>query len=147
MYLGWTLCLISFDKTSRPARSASKATKYKLKNSCPQIVVYCTNSKETQTQGLCVSLLYVQYRYVFHYVAQDSTFTRGQSSKTKWFGIKSAKVFSVRMDVQFSSFVFNIRKWIAIQRNNMCILKCVCLCVNPCNTKFTERSNEPWLAR
>ena len=35
---------------------------------------------------------------------------RGQSSKTKWFGIKSAKLFSVRMDVQFSSFFTNIRK-------------------------------------
>ena len=27
------------------------------------------------------------------------------------------------------------------------IQKCICLWINPCNTKFTERSNEPWLAR
>ena len=29
------------------------------------------------------------------------------------------------------------------KEKTMCILKCVYLCLNPCNTKFTERSNEP----
>ena len=43
---------------------------------------------------------------------------RGESSKTKWLGINSDKMFSVRMDAQFSSFFFNIRKWIAMQRKN-----------------------------
>ena len=72
------------------------------------------------------------------------TYSRGQSSKTKWFGIKSAKVISVRMDVQFSSFFHQYTKnELKYKEKTMRILKCICLYINPCNTKFIERSNEP----
>ena len=50
--------------------------------------------------------------------ATTGAISRGQSSKTNWFGIKSAKQFSVRMDVQFSSFFTNKRKWIKTQRKH-----------------------------
>ena len=36
IYLGWIACLISFVGTSRPARSASKAKKCKMKNPCSE---------------------------------------------------------------------------------------------------------------
>ena len=52
------------------------------------------------------------------FVFSEATLTRGQSSKTKWFGIKSATLFSVRMVIKFSSFFTNIRKLIDIQRKN-----------------------------
>ena len=40
----------------------------------------------------------------------------------------------------FSSIYANELKY---KEKTMRILKCICLCINPCNTKFTERSNEP----
>ena len=39
----------------------------------------------------------------------------------------------------FSPIYANVLKY---KEKTMRIIKCVCLCINPCNTKFTERSNE-----
>ena len=71
-----------------------------------------------EKEDIDIFLYFMAINVITRYRMINTVSSRGQSSKTNWFGIKSANLFSVRMDVQFSSFFTNIRKCIEIQRKN-----------------------------
>ena len=108
IYLGWTStnCFISFHGTSRPARSASKATKYKMKNSClrwdsnPQPWDRKSDAVPTELHGIWWKLSHLNYLYsymyfryiymsdIFHHIP-CSAIGRASDYKSQGFGFES----------------------------------------------------------